>query len=266
MSCIRTPHRLRRSLLLVSTAETFFPASEWMPVTGITAIDFLLRIVDISGRGEVKPGVQIARSRTDKPDPGHAIAAGGFVDTVDLHHFRESPDLAEGAFVRFGFVGRIRKNGHGQGTIEVEMDVAVKMCGEVLGTRTVEVQPFATGSDAQDEAIVPITDWSPTVGVDKLKTVFVLLDNHNEGLEYRLVVRATRDRMEPDPWVPAEGRGWSHPERGNSERNTGELPVPEAARFVERSLFQLGLAYRKKPGSERHPRCVVHTLSHCRYA
>jgi hypothetical protein len=261
MSCVRQPHRLRRSLLLASPAEAFFPASEWMPLTGITAVDFLLRLVSRAGEGEVKPGIQIARARADKPDPGHAIAAGAFVDTVDLHHFRERPELTQGAFVRFGFVGRLRKGSHRQSTLEVEMDVAIQACGEVLGTKTVEVQPFATDSD---EAVVPITDWSPTVGVERLKAVFVLLDNHTDSFEYRLVVRSAKDRMEPDPWVAAEG--WDRPEAGNSERNTGELLVPEAACFLDRSLFQLGLAFRKTAGASRGPRCLVHTLSHCRYA
>ena len=210
--------------------------------------------------------MQIARTRTDKPDPGQAIADGEFVDTVDLHHFREAPDLAHGAFVRFGFVGRQRSRARGQSTLEVEMDVAVKLCGEVLGTKTVEVQPFATGSDDDDAVVVPITDWSPTVGVDRLKAVFVLLDNHNDALEYRLVARTALDRMAPDPWVSVEGKGWSHAAPGNSERNTGEQPVPGGARFAERAVFQLGLAYRRKPDSKRNPRCIVHALSHCRYA
>lgn len=263
MSCIRSPNRLRRSLLLLTTAETFFPASEWIPVTGMTAIDFLLRVVSNAGRGEVKPGLQVARSRTDKPDPGDPIGVGAFVETVDLHHFREHPDLAGAAFVRFGFVGRLRKGGRGQSSVEVEMDVAIKTCGEVLGTKTVEVQPFATGSE-DDEAVVAVTDWSHTVGVEAVKAVFVLLDNHSDSLEYRLVVRAALDRMEPDPWVAVEE--WSRPAPGNSERNTGELRVPEEARFDERSLFQLGLAFRKRKGGERSPRCMVHTLTHCRYA
>lgn len=266
MSCIRTPNRLRRSLLLTSTTETFFPTSEWMPLTGLTAVDFLLNLMSAIGPGEVKPGVQIARTRTDKPDPGQAIAAGNFVDTVGLHHFREVPDLAHGAFVRFGFVGRLRRGARGQSTVEVEMDVAAKLCGEVLGTKTVEVQPFAIGPDEDDAVIVPITDWSPTVGVDRLKAVFVLLDNHNDALAYRLVVRGALDRMAPDPWVSVEGKAWTHAAVGSSERNTGEQAVPVAARFADRSLFQLGLAYRRKQGSQRNPRCIIHALAHCRYA
>jgi hypothetical protein len=263
MSCVRTPNRLRRSLVIARPVETFFPASEWMPMTGVTAVDFLLKLVSTTGGGEVKPGLQIARTRTDKPDPGRAITDGRFVDAVDLHHYREEPGLSDGAFLRFGFVGHLRSAARGQCAVELEMDVAVKMCGEVLGTKTVEVQPFAGGDD--DVAVAPITDWSPTVGVHRLKAVFVLLDNHNDALEYQLVARAACDRMAPDGWVAVE-EDFSNAPRGNSERTTGELPVPDAARFVDRSVYQLGLEYRRRAGSERGPRCIVHTLAHCRYA
>jgi hypothetical protein len=263
MSCVRTPHRLRRSLVLSSPEELFFPASEWMPATGITQLDLLLNLASLAGQGEVKPGVQRARARTDKPEPGEAIEAGAYVDTIGLHHFRESWVFSDAAFVRFGFMGRLPNGSCGQSAAEVEMDVAVKLCGEVLGTKTVEIQPFV--ADKDQPAIVPITDWSPTIGVESVKAVFVLLDNQQDALEYQLVVRTAKDRMEPDAWVLVEGKSWSCPPAGNSERNTGELRVPAEARFEQRSLFQLGLAWRKRSGAQGSPRCLVHTLSHCRY-
>jgi hypothetical protein len=265
MSCVRTPHRLRRSLVLSGNADCFFPASEWMPATGITAVDLLMRVLSVDWPGQVKPGFQIASARTDKPKPGQAISDGAFVSSEGVFHFRERESFSKAAFVRFGFVGRLQKGHQGPSAVEVEMDVAVRMCGEVLGTKTVEIQPFTFGGD-DEAAVVPITDWSPTVGVDKLKAVFVVLDNHNEALQYQLVVRTASDRMEPDPWQSVEDKRWEQPRTGNSERNTGELPIPEDARFEWRSLFQLGLAYRKKSGAPSNPRCTIHTLSHCRYA
>ena len=263
MTCVRSPSRLRRSIVIARAAEGFFPASEWMPMTGVTAVDFLLRLVSTTGGGEVMPAMQIARTRTDKPDDGLAIAGGGFVDAVGLHHYREEPGLSAGAFLRFGFAARLRGGSRGPCAIELEMDVAVKMCGEVLGTKVVEVQPFAAGGD--DVAVAPITDWNPTVGVDRLKAAFVLLDSDNDALEYQLVVRSALDRMAPDRWVPVE-ESFSRAPAGSSERTTGERLVPAAARFDERSVYQLGLAYRRRPGSERGPRCIVHALAHCRYA
>ncbi len=264
MTCIQTPPRLRRSLVLTGHDPTFFPASDWMVATGISAVDFLLDLQSLVGYGEIKPGIQAAKARTDKPEPGAPIRAGGFEHTKKLHQFREVPDLSAAAFVRFGFVGRIRTDSCGQSAVEAQMDVAVRSCGEVLGTRTVEIQPFSAAEG--QPAVVPLTDWSPTVGVGGLKTVFVVIDNQEQALEYQLVVRTAKDRMAPGPWASVEGKRWHNPGPGNSEHNTGELAIPKAAAFDEASAFQLGIAYRKAKGSKVSPRCVLHTLTHCRYA
>ena len=262
MSCVRSLPRLRRSFVVTSRKTTFVPASDWSPLTAISQANFLLRIVSASELCEIKPAIQIARARTDHPDPGEAIAAGEFVESVGLHHFREIPDWAVGSFVRFGFVGHLRGGLRLPSLVEAEMDVSLRECGEVLGTKTVEVQPFAMGSDEEDAAIVPITDWKPTVGVASVKGVFVLLDNVNSALMYRLVARTAQDRTEPEGWVSLES--WQRPEVGNSERNTGERAVPEA--FAQRSLYQLGVAFRRTPLAENNPRCILHALAHCRYA
>ena len=260
--CIRSPNRLRRTFLVPSREPLFVPASEWMPMTGISVADFLLRIVSATEPCELKPGVQIARARTDHPDPGQVIASGESVESVGLHHFREIPDWGVGAFVRFGFVGRLRGARRPPSVVEAELDVVLQECGEVLGTKTVEVQPFAMGSDEEDAAIVPITDWKPTVGVASVKGVFVLLDNVSGALMYQLVARTAQDRMEPESWSALEA--WQRPQPGNSERNTGERPVPDT--FAQRHLFQLGVAFRRTPMAENNPRCLLHTLAHSRFA
>lgn len=260
--CVRHLNRLRRTFLVPSREPTFTPASEWMPMTGISVADFLLRIVAATEPCELKPGIQIARTRTDHPDPGEVIASGEYVESVGLHHFRENPDWAVGAFVRFGLVGRLRGARRSPSLVEAELDVSLQERGEVLGTKIVEVQPFAMGSDEDDAAIVPITDWKPTAGVASIKGVFVLLDNVNSALMYRLVARTAQDRMEPDGWSALEA--WQRPQSGNSERNSGERPVPDA--FAQRHLFQLGVAFRRTPLAEQNPRCLLHTLAHSRFA
>lgn len=244
----------------------FFPGTDWIPATGFVATDFLMNVLSTEGvTGEVKPGVQLCTVRTDKASAGSAITAGNYESTVDMHQYRETASYSSSAFVRFGWMGKLAAGQTGQCVLELEMDIAIKHCGAVLGSKLIEAQPYLTGTDEANSMVIPVTDWSPTVGVDKFKAMFVVIDNQNTALEYILRGRVAKDRMSPGAWVDIEA-AYNNPAAGSSERNTGELSIPGGLNFSTRSLFQLGVGLRKKSGSSGNPRAILQTMTHIKYS
>lgn len=244
----------------------FFSGTEWIPATGFVATDFLMDLQTTMGAtAEVTPGVQTCVVRTDKPSTGVAISAGTYKSTVDTYQFRETQSHSSVAFVRFGWMARLAAGQTGQGVLEVEMDINIRHCGAVLGSKLIEVQPYLTGTDEANSMVVPITDWSPTVGVDKVKTMFLVMDNQNTAFEYILRGRSAKDRMKPGSWVDFESGAYTAPAAGNTERNTGEQSIPAGLDFAGRSQFQLGVGLRKKNGQSGNPRAMLQALSHVKY-
>lgn len=265
MSCIRRLVRLRQTVVVNSTNLAFFPATDWMAVTSMNEADFLLNLLSIDGQGEVKPGVQLATVRTDKASTPVAITNGAYTSSVGFTQYREAISASGSAFIRFGFVGKIKTGQTGQSTMEVELTLAVDDCGAVLGGKELSVQPYMTGTDDANTNIDLVTGWSPTLRVDKLKLLALVFDNANDAFEYQFKVRSCKDRMVPNGWVSLTGTTWVNPATGSSEANSGEIAIPAGANFSTNSFFQVGIGLRRRSAGTWNPRCMLTVQVHVKY-
>jgi hypothetical protein len=224
MSCNRTFKPKGSYLSTYAVSATYFWATEWTPVVGMSLADVNLLLRNVDGNYTAKPVYQTAAVRPDNPDAPVAFVSGAYVNTAGYTQFHESLSITDKLLIRFG-VGYKNSSGTALGGAWTEPTVAVRQCGRVVGRGAAIINPgMISGTDLN---YFPIGQFQPCVGLDKVMGAFVVMDNESTYLEYQLVIRTAKDPQAPNAWQTCEA-GYSNPAAGNSERNTTLLSDPSA--------------------------------------
>lgn len=262
MTCSKSIPSASVTLQTYSTTAQFVPTSRWMPVTGLSTLDFAMRISNLAGSIEVKPAVQMAEVRPDSPNAATAITAGAYQAADGIDHFQETVTGSTKLLYRVGVMHKL-STGSSLGSAEIVLDAAQQLCGQTLRQTAVPVNPGQiSGTDIN---YAELSGWLPAVGLDKIKAAFMVVDNESDYLEYQLVIRSAVDRRQPNAWQTAEA-SWTNPSSTNTERNTAELSVPAGASITSNQFFQLGVAFRKKSGAGGNPRASILATPAVKYA
>jgi hypothetical protein len=261
MSCVSPTSVVSVLACTTSLSACYREAGVWRSSTGIDAADFNVNVQSLVGDIEVKPGLQFAAVRTDKPDGAAAIGAGSYTSATGFVHYRENISAAGKFFVRPVLFYRIKSTGSGLGQAQLEMEVIWKSCGAVIGAQTILIQPFMDLTT--DLSYFPITDYQPTLGMDKVKAAILYIDPMNANYEDQLAMRTCKDRSAPNSWQLVEG-AYNAGSASNAERNTGEYSAPTGAAVATNPLFQLGLAVRRTGSG--NPRVTIRAAGAVRRA
>jgi hypothetical protein len=257
MSCVRGLEPWSTDLIITWADEAFLWDALWLPSTGVDQVDFTADLRNLAlGSGAavaIKPAVQLAAVRVDRPDGGAAISAGSVLTGSGLTHFRETLSGASKFFFRRGWSARLTSGSYAR--VELTQYAAFRACGGVLPPRDFAIDPVNAGTDVR---YVSLSDALPTIGISKAKLAVLGMGNANADLEYRVAGRAFNDPLARGEWVDLQA-GWTTPSAGNFEANTGEVDLaalsPSASQWLE-----LGFAVRKGAGGDPNSRASFRVL------
>lgn len=235
MGCSKSMPTRSATLRTTNTTAIFTPTSGWRSAIGLTGLDFNLNVMTVSGNGSVKPAIQYAAVRTNKPDAASAISGGTYQTSTGFTHYRETIGSNSKLLYRTGFMAK-NTSGTNQAEVQAEMQVAEQRCAQQFTPVQVEALPSVN----TNQEVIAISGWFPTLGADKAKAAFVVTNNNGTNMDYQLMMRSCNDPSAPNSWVSAEASA-TNPAAGNSERNTGDLSIPAGISAASNQFLQFGL-------------------------
>ena len=98
MGCTKELSAWPATLVITHSDEAFLWEPRWQASTGVGSLDLTADVRNlVLGSGaavSLKPAVQLAQVRTDRPDAGAAITAGSVITESGATHFRETLSAA----------------------------------------------------------------------------------------------------------------------------------------------------------------------------
>ena len=254
MSCNKLLNAKGDTIVVYGTGTRYTWTTGWMLVHGMSEVDVLLNVRDITGNWQGKPCYQTATALPELPDSPTVFTAGSYVTSASFTHFRETLSITDKYWIRFG-VAASNTSGVNLGSAEVTMQVSHAQCGSQVGLVTAVIHPgMISGTDVN---IFEVGGFTPTIGFDKMMAAIVVMNNLSTYLEDQLFVRTANDPRAPNDWVACE-TGYDNPASGNSQRNTGALSAPAGASVTSYLLMQFGIGARMKSGAGGNPRAEIH--------
>lgn len=199
MTCIHDLSPIRNDLVITHSDEAFVWDSRWHATAGVSALSITADIRNVglgtSAAMAIKPAVQLATVRTDRPDAGAAITAGSAITAAGLTHFVETLSASSKGFFRVGWSVKLTAGSFARA--EALLHVSYRACGRMFTPRELVFQPV---NNTAAPSYFPLTGVFPTAGVDKGRLLIVGLDNANSTLQWRLAGRAFNDPMARGAW------------------------------------------------------------------
>ncbi|RME27286.1 MAG: hypothetical protein D6798_04905 [Deltaproteobacteria bacterium] len=246
------------TLTIVSTNECFVWSDKWVPTAGVASVDFLADVrnwtLGTGAAAAVKPAVQLAAVRTDRPDAGAAITAGTNITGNGLRHFQETLNVSSRFWFRWGLSYKLTAGSFA--SCQVRLHTAFKQCSRVFSPVQVVVNPL---NGTTDISFHPVTPVFAAHAVDKVKAAVVIMDNVNTALDWRLFGRGFNDPMAPGSWM-ALGQAWNQPAAGDSDLDTGLLDLATTLSLSSYQWAQLSLAVRKGSAGDANSRAIFHLI------
>jgi hypothetical protein len=259
MSLIRELSALAFDVNVYSTEQAFLWDPQWHSCTGVPNIDLTMDVRNvILGGGaaiSLKPALQFASVRTERPDDGALITAGSAITTNNLVHFRETVSGGSRFFFRrgVGFKLTAASFARAQGVLYS----AFPTFGTLLGAEEIVFNPT---NDTNAVSYFPLGGGRaiPTAGVTNAKLVVFGMGNLTTTMDWRLAGRAFSDPLARGAWTDL-GAGWNTPQTTDFETPTNDIPISglSPASF---QWFELALAVRKTQGGDTNSRCVFRVL------
>lgn len=197
MSCVETTTEARATVWAMSTTEVPHWLTEWMPAIGMDDATAVMKVSNVAGGVALRPVVQVAEVRPDKPS---AAAAIGTSKTTNDDFFFSASDFSLAAktagntYVRFGVMVKI-SSAPGMGQADVCLQLALRQCGALLAPATAHL--VATSATKQ---YLPITGFLPVLGVSKVELT-AIVSSLLGGLEGMLTFRlASTSPEDPEAW------------------------------------------------------------------
>lgn len=250
-------------LTIMNTDQGVMWEQQWHASTGVAKVDFTMDVRNVvlgeSAAVSLKPAIQFAEVRTDRPDGGGLIAAGSAATTSGLTHYQETLSGSTKFFFRRGVGFKLTAGSfaRAQGLLYT----AFNTFGTVFPVQEVAFQPT---NDTDAVSYFPILGPRPvpTAGVDVAKAVVFGLDNLNSGLEWRLEGRVFDDPLARGAWTNLEN--WRSTSAGDFAVNTGEVSLSGLSPSTKMWL-DLALAVRKATTQTANSRCLFRIIPALRY-
>ena len=244
--------------------QSFLWDRQWEAVTGVPDVSFLLdarNVVLGSGAAvALKPALQFAVTRTDRPDDGVLITAGSAVTGNALTPYLETISAGGKAFFRRGLGFRLTAGSfaRAQGILYA----AHRSNGLILPAEEIVFNPT---NDTAAPSYLPIGGGRPiaTNGVDKAKLVVFGMGNLTTTMGWRLAARAFNDPLARGAWTDLDS-SWNTPQTADFEANTTELAFTGIT-LANFQWLELALAVRKNAGGDVNSRCIFHVIPALKY-
>jgi hypothetical protein len=240
------------------TSPRYFWLTDWGLAMGTTEADAVMKLAAVTGNGEGKPCRQFAAVRPEGAEDPEVWVDGAYSNSETFVHFHDALTVSSFMLVRYGLAFK-NSTGTGLGAATGACRYSVARCGRTFGAASFELNTSMLTSDTGQQLVVPIGDFQPAVGLDKVMAGLVIGDNASTYLETMLMIRTAIDRRGPNSWVEVEA-AWHNPAAGNSERNTTALTIPAGANLTDNFLVQLGLGLRKKASAAGNPRATIQVV------
>lgn len=247
-------------LSVYSTQQSFLWDPQWHAVTGVTTADFLLDVRNVTlGSGatlQLKPALQFAATRVDRPDAGALITAGSGTGADGLTHYQESVAGGNKFFFRRGVGFKLVAGSFARA--EGLLYTAYRSLGKVLPAEEIVFNPT---NDTNAVSYFPLGGGRPvpTTSVDTAKLAVFGMGNLGTKLEWRLAARAFNDPMARGSWTDL-GAGWNNPQTNNFDVNTGDLAF-SGITLTNFQWLELALAVRKNANGDPNSRCIFQVLT-----
>jgi hypothetical protein len=254
---------MKLNLTITNSDDAYVWDDQWHPSIGVPSVDFAADVRNLvlgtSAAVSLKPAIQFAPVRTDRPDAGAAIANGSNITTGDaVTHFEESLSGASKFFFRRGF--RYKLTSGSFASAEVLLYTAFRACGRIFRPRDITFNPV---NDVNVPSYFSLTGPFAAVGVDVAKMVVIGMGDLNTKLEWRPIGRSFNDPLARGEWTPL-GSGWSNPQTANFGANTGELDLTDLT-LASFQWMELGLAVRKQADTDANSRCMFKVVPAVKY-
>jgi len=233
-----------RSERLVTTVTDiiYVPYVGWISALGVEKIKgALLRsasLVQGTGNHQFKLAIQVAKIRTDKPEPWKTVGPTWFDNNgEDCTQEQDISGDTDGAlFVRFGIAHRLSAGTASLGQTDCGLQVGYESCGGVIGGTTLALKTSTT-----EDCYSPVSGFLPAMTVDRIMASIVTTSSSG-NFQCRLAYRtATASQSVPGAWSTTFD-AWH---AGDGEWNTGLL-TPTLANDM---WVQIGLQYALSSGT-----------------
>ena len=247
----------RVDVVSLSATNTLIWEPQWHPVTGVGAADFLVdgrnRTLGGGAGIELKPAIQLAAVRTDRPDAGGAISNGSVITANGVTHFRETVSGGAYFWFRRGLSHNLSAGAYAR--MEVLMYTSFRSCAKMFPAREIVFNPL---NPTNAVSYFQLTGPIPTIGVSKAKAAIIIMDNANSDMDCRIAGRAFNDPMARGGWTGLEA-DWSTPGTGDSAINTNEIDL-DGLSLSSYQWFELALAVRKGATEDAPGRAIFHII------
>lgn len=262
MNCINELSPWSMEVIALSTSLAFLWDPQWYACTGVTSVDFLADVRNLGGANLIlKPAIQYAAVRTDRPGAGAVITAGSDITGAGAYSFKETLSGGTQFFFRRG-IGYKLDTGGTFARAEVMVHTAFRSCGKVFPPREIVFNPLNSSADV---SVFPLTGVFPVAGVSKAKCAVVGLDNANGAMDWRIFGRAFNDKLARGGWTPL-GPSWYQPAAGDfTPVNTGEIDLGPLS-LSSNHWVELAFAVQKGAGTDANSRCIFHVATALKYA
>jgi hypothetical protein len=238
--------------------------SQWHSSTGVGTIDLTLDVQTITlgtaATVEVKPALQYASVRTDRPSAGGAISGGG-VSAAGRTHYQESPSITDQFFFRRGVSYKLTAGSIAR--VQGLVYGAWISKGLVLPTDEIVFQPVNETATVSVYALgggKPI----PATGASKAKAAIIAMGNINSDLEWQLFARGFNDPLARGDWDPIDQGGWQPASSGNFEVNSDEIDF-DGMTLTDFQWIELAFGVRKGSNGDPNSRCIFYVTGAVRY-
>lgn len=258
-SLMRELQPLPFDICAYSAEQAFLWDNQWVPCMGVADVDFALDARNVVvGAGpaaiSLKPAIQFAVARVDRPDDGSLITAGSAVTAAGVTHYNETLSGGGKFFWRRGLGYKLTAGSfaRAQGLLYA----GFRNQGLILPAEEVVFQPT---NDSNQASIFPLGGGRPLLvaRVSKAKLAVVGMGNLTTTMNWQLAARAFNDPLGRGDWTILGSA--STPNQVNFEGNTSEVSFTgiTLANFF---WLELGLAVFKTSGGDTNSRCVFHVL------
>jgi hypothetical protein len=225
-------------------------------------MDLRSLVLGASATVNIKPAIQFAATRVDRPEVGAAITAGSAATDNGLTHYSESFSSAGGKFFfRRGIAYKLTAGSfaRAQGVLYT----GFRSFGQILGAEEIVFNPT---NDTNAVSYFPLGGGRPILanGLDKAKLVVFGMGNLTTTMGWRLAARGFNDPFARGEWTDL-GSGWNVPDTVNFDLNTADLSFTGIT-LTDFQWVELALAVRKTSGGDTNSRCVFHVIPALKYS
>jgi hypothetical protein len=250
-------------LMITNADEMLTWEEQWQPSVGVSKVDFLADVRNLQagagGAVALKPAIQFAEVRTDRPGTGAAITAGAVITASGLTHYTETLSASSQFFFRRGWSYKLTAGSFAR--VSLLQYTSYRGCGKVFAPRELVMNPT---NSTDDVSYFSTTGPFAAVGVDKARYAIIGQDNANAKLEYRVAGRAFNDPKARGAWTNL-GAGWTNPAAGDFVHNTGDTSLSGLS-LASYQWGELALAVRKQTSGDPNSRCTFQIIPALTYA